>query len=260
MRRLKRPYMRHGIQLPPILQDVSGERLDGTFPIFRKGYNTGIAATFETVYPVSAVYTWLGAATPVDVFSSSANDDGAPAGTGARTIRIWGLNGSFRPIGETITMNGNTVVVSTNSYRRIQGARVLTAGNAGPNVGNISIQDQANTCTLAYIPAGLGRHDGAFWTVPEGKTLYITSWYGAETQNKRTAFTIFAREPGAVFKAYGWIQVISGMQQILFDCPLRFDEKTDIEIMAQAAAGNGNGSAGFNGWYEPSEGNLTQDR
>lgn len=260
MRRLKRPYMRYGIMLPPIYHDISGERLDGTFPVFRSGYNADIAATWETVYADSSVYTWPGAAAQLDVLSSNGNDDGAPAGTGARTVYIWGLNGSFKPVNETITMNGVTAVLTVNSYLRVQGMRVVTAGAAGPNVGNIAAQDQANTYSMGYMSAGYGRFDGAYWTVPEGKTLYITRWYAGEVAEKITEFAIFAREPGGVFKAYCKIQVRNELVDFEFDCPLRFDEKTDIEIMAQAAGAAGNGCAGFHGWYEPSEGNLTQDR
>lgn len=261
MRRLKRPYMRHGIMLPPIHEDISGERLDGTFPIYRHGYNVSIAAsTWETVYAAGALYTWPGAAAQLDILSDNVNDDGNPPGNGARTVYIWGLNGSFRPISETVTLNGMVAVQTTNSYLRVQGIRIATTGTFGRNIGNISVQDLGNTYTLCYMVASMGRQNGAIWTVPEGKTLYITDWMVGEYTGNRTEFVIYGREPGGVFKAYCYVHVNNQSLHMPFTCPLRFDEKTDIQVFCQPFDQGVGGFAAFQGWYEPSEGNLTQDR
>lgn len=197
----------------------------------------------------------------LDILSDNANDDGAPLGTGAQTVYIWGLNGSFRPISETVTLNGVAAVQTVNAYLRVQGIRVATFGASGWNIGNISVQDLGNTYTLCYMVAGMGRHNGCIYTVPEGKTLYITEWHAGEATGQRTEFVINAREPGAGFKSYCGLFVRNQIYGNRFDLPFRFDEKTDIQVMGQTTGQSaGDSCACFQGWVEPSEGNLTQDR
>ena len=81
--------------------------------------------------------TILNTPSTVDISSSSASD--ASAGVGARTIQIVGLGSNQQYQSEIITLNGNTVVTSVNTYYRLFFTRVLTVGTTGYNVGDIYI-------------------------------------------------------------------------------------------------------------------------
>lgn len=110
----------------------------------------------------------------LDVSSSSTADDADPAGTGAWTITVEGLDGNYDEVSETITMNGTTSVNSTQTFLRVNRAYVLTAGSAESNVGNIDILVGGNE--QAYIEADEGQTHQTHYTVPAGHTLVITSF------------------------------------------------------------------------------------
>lgn len=126
-------------------------------PVNLYGFNGGIPATFETVWPESAVYTpTLAALSAPYCASSDAND--TSAGTGARTISVAGINTSFAAFSETVTMNGQTsVVLATANILLINSMEVLTAGSGGLNAGIIQCGTGTNTAgdpavTHSYMP------------------------------------------------------------------------------------------------------------
>ena len=116
-------------------------------------------------------YTFPTSAAVCQVFSSSAND--TSAGTGARTVFVKGLNGSFVEVSETVTMNGTSNVNTTNSYIRVNEFYILTSGSNATNVGNIGCRHTVTNQLLEQIDAGLGTGMGVQFTVPAGKKLLI---------------------------------------------------------------------------------------
>lgn len=142
---------------------------------------------FGYVSDVDNVYidVWEGGAsyvpptTPIQmrIVSSSANDDGSPAGTGAQTVDIHYLDDTYTEQHERLTLNGVTPVntVATNIIR-VNDLHVMTAGSGGVAAGNISLQNIAGTVTYKYIPAGINQDRTSFYTVPAGKIFYLTTW------------------------------------------------------------------------------------
>jgi hypothetical protein len=110
----------------------------------------------------------------VQLISTSAND--TSAGTGARTVKIYYLDSTFTPQTETITLNGTTAVnsISTN-YAYFIKAVVLTSGTGGTAAGNITLQNVGGTLFYARILTGYTQTQSGQYTVPLGKTLYISA-------------------------------------------------------------------------------------
>lgn len=126
----------------------------------------------------------------LNVVSGSAND--TSAGTGARTIRVEGLDANGSWAEENITLNGTTPVVTTSTWLRVIRAYIVTAGSGATNAGAITIKHNTTTANVfSVIKAGRGQAANAVFTVPTGKTARLTSWsvqgYGLTTANEVTA-------------------------------------------------------------------------
>lgn len=135
--------------------------------------DTGAA---EDVWPGGGFLSWLSVATAQEIVSGSAND--AAAGTGARTVLVSGLDGSFIEQSEIATMNGTTAAALTKTYLRINNALVLSAGSGETNDAAITIRDAGGGATRAIIPAGAGISKQSNYTVPAGHSLIVREVFG----------------------------------------------------------------------------------
>jgi len=119
------------------------------------------------------------------IASSSNNDSDSggdnPQSDGARTIQVAGLiNWDTAEITESITLDGTTVVSTTNSYVIIHRAFVLTKGGnaSGPNVGPITMTAATDGTVTALIRAGQGETQMSIYGVPSTQVLYVGRFYG----------------------------------------------------------------------------------
>jgi hypothetical protein len=234
---------------------IAANKVPGHFSVHKFGYNSAVGTTEEVIWTDGNGYSYLSAAEVLKVSSDDANDDGDPAGTGARTVTIEGLDSSWIEQSETITLNGTTAVATSNSYLRVFRAYVVASGSGGVNAGLISINDNADTVTLAEIVAGRGQTQMALWTVPAGHTLFVTNFRAAENNTKKVRVRFYARD-NALSNPSWRIQapelvVNSSSESERFPIPLRFTEKSDIEIRGEEqASGGGDVNASFDGYYE----------
>lgn len=127
----------------------------------------------EDVWSGGGVYPWMTANTSLEIVSGSVND--AAAGTGARTVMINGLNDSYEPVTQTVTLNGTTPVALPTQMFRINNALILTSGTGQVNAGVITIRDAGAGTTRAIIPLGYGITRQSQYTVRAGYTLQIVS-------------------------------------------------------------------------------------
>ena len=93
----------------------------------------------EDVWDGTGAYPHIAAAAAMTISSSSTDDDGAPVGTGALTVRVIGLDTNWLEVSQDVTLNGQTGVALPTSLIRVYRAYVLTVGTGGVNAGDICI-------------------------------------------------------------------------------------------------------------------------
>ena len=133
---------------------------------------------------------------------------------------------------------------------RINRIIVRSAGSGGENVGVVyagtgTVTSGVPANKYATIAAGDNQTLMALWTVPAGYTAYLYETHvtaACTTSNKLLTATIVARPFEEVFQVkdkFG-IQVDGGDIRQVYNFPLKFTEKTDIEVRAIADAGSAN--------------------
>jgi len=113
-----------------------------------------------------------------NIVSSSASDDGSPAGVGARIVKIFGLQSwDTTETSEDVILNGVSSVATSNSYVIIHRIRVVSYGSSGPNVGYIDAVAQTDATITAMILPNEGQTQMAIYGIGSTKTAYMTCYY-----------------------------------------------------------------------------------
>ena len=184
----------------------------------------------------NSAYPYLTAPVTLRVESDEPDDDGA-------TYLIEGLDGDYNPVSESITTDAGTGVgTGTQQFLRVFRAKITS--NGGVNEGNVSITtNDANLTLLAYIIDGNGQTLMSIYTVPAGKTAYLFKLHGSvDKANVGVQFMFFETPFGGSTN----IKHMSGTQggnPIDYDypVPLRFEEKSDLEMRITTSASCGAG-------------------
>lgn len=220
----------------------------GVITINKFGRNPDVDTGTEDIWAVGGLFVPPTAARVHAVVSASAND--TAAGTGARTLSINGLDANYADQTETITMNGVTPVNTAKSYIIIHRAYVATAGSGAVNAGNITAVAAVDGTTSFRIVATKGQTQLGFYLVPAGYTAYLTR-YRASLNAGATAnvdIELFATPFGGAFNLKGTLTLTGGSvsaNEMEYETPLKFAEKTLIRLRATSDANNTNVVASF---------------
>lgn len=233
----------------PYTYDIAEGNVADHTAVRRFGHNADVAASFETVWNGSNLYTYLTSGVTLRLVSSSNND--RPGSSGASQIWLQGLNSNYEMQAEYITLNGTSAVTSANEYLRVFKTRVTGAGSTGYNEGVISTINFLGGTTLSICQIQEAESEEAIFTVPANNTLYITSWKAAENSNKGSEVSIWVRPYSQqVWQKRRTINLINNIFQYYFDFPGIVSEKSDVEIRAKGVLAGANINAKFEGWYE----------
>ena len=163
--------------LPSEVQLAQG--LIGGYSVINKfGLNPAVSSGSvpEDIWGGGGVYTGFPTEDElVTVVSDNAND--TLLGSGARTVRIYGLGTGGVEQNEDIDLAGLTLVDSVNTYTRVFRMYVIASGgssNAAFNAGDIICAHKTTTANIfADILTGQGQSQTAAYTIPAGKTGYL---------------------------------------------------------------------------------------
>jgi hypothetical protein len=244
----------------PYGYDVAEGQISGHSTLFKTGYQATVNNVEVDLWPVLGSYVFPTTEMQMEFTSSSAND--TTDGTGARTVKIWYLTSGFVEKTETITLSGTGVAQTTaTDIYRVNAFRVMTAGTLGCAAGNIDLRHLSNTPIYSRILAGNTRARNSIYTVPVGKTLYITQItysVGHASGGRYARFTLrakyddFAAALALIFYPYHEIGLQDNAISINMDFPIKFPAGTDIKISVISDASNADAicTGAYRGWLE----------
>lgn len=238
---------------------------DGTYPNRQMVKIFGRAPDVDDVYVdawegPTTTYVFPAAAQQMQVVSTSASD--TSAGTGVQKVTIQYLDANYAAQTEVVTLNGTTPVntVATNIIR-VNKMYASQTGTNGYPVGDISLKNTGATVTYSQMKANRNTAQQCIFTVPAGKTMYLSQWFAAAGSATGTHFTqVVLRSKawdgysvtGGGFLTVDPISLQSNSVVQPFIIPIKIPERTDIKVSATSDSSSANVivTASIIGWYE----------
>lgn len=184
-------------------------------------------------------------------------------GTGAQVCRAKGLDGDYAEIAEFFVMNGASAVASTRTdFFRINSWRVIAAGSGKAAAGTIDIRHLSDTPIYSRMVLGDTRARNIFYTVPAGKTLYVTSVTlssGAAVAGRSTRMVTRATyDPSlncalpvmGLFQPFTEVIIQDSAFSRTLEIPTKLPEKTDLKVSVISPDGATYAEAALRGWLE----------
>ena len=159
----------------PYLYDIAEGNVANHNSYAKLGYNGDVGATEEDIITQGGVYPWIPAGgIALEIVSSSGSDN--VASTGVQKVKVTYLDATYAQQSQTFDMNGLTQIPFTDTkILRVNSIRATQVGTTGVAEGNIIVRNVGGATVYRQMTAGFTRGRGATYTVPLGKTLYITS-------------------------------------------------------------------------------------
>lgn len=234
--------------------DMARGFLAGYSLVHKFGANPSISSSSTEDITFSGAINWLTAATTVRVKSGGNAADVNSSGAGARTITVVGLNSSWAEVEEDIALAGGSAsAVTTTTFIRINRAYVKTVGTYSvANTGNITIENGSGGTNLVVIEAGVGQTQSSAFTVPVGKTAYLTRISSVVDANKAVTMRMFQRrDADDVTVPFTGKRMVAIFPQLIgqaartFESYPLFPAKTDLWWAGTTGSGN-TAAAGVN--------------
>jgi len=218
----------------------------GTQVVHKFGNNPSVgSSSYEDVWILGGTFGgWFQSTQSLEILSSNTND--TLLGTGARVVKIYGLNSNWDGINEEVSLNGTSAVSLSNSYIRITRLYVKQTGTyGGSNLGNITLRVSGGGASCGYIDIGDGQSEQTMYSIPRGKTAYLTK-ITCEASSSNGSNIIFLKRENAnsvIAPFQGAKRVITkfddlvGVAHLDFYSYVSFPEYTDLWFIAKSTGG-----------------------
>lgn len=222
--------------------------LDNVYSEFKFGFADALPTTEKTVWDIDAVYAYPSSAIQMKVSSSSGLD--TSAGTGARTVRVFGLDQNWELADEVVIMTGQAEKLTDTTFIRVFRAHVVTAGTGESNAGDIyvgtgTVSTGVPATKYAKMLIGNNQTLMSVYTIPANTTGVLLNFFVSTVKNENVTFRLITREEGSVFRTRDkftlYQQNVSSPRYYGVAIP----PKTDIEIRGVASTSTSAVSASF---------------
>ena len=173
--------------------DISRGFAGGQSGVSKFGSNPNVSSSSTEDIIFQGTINWLQAATTVRVKAGNTND--TAAGSGAQQVIVEGLDENWEEQTETLVTNGTSAgTAGSITFIRLNRAYVGNVGTySGANAGNVTIENSSGGTDLLTIEAGVGQTQSSVYTVPAGKTAYLTRMRVSSTSAKASDISMWQR-------------------------------------------------------------------
>lgn len=182
---------------------------------------------------------------------------------GAQAVKIEYLDTAYATKTEIVILDGATEVNLTGTPFRINSLRVIATGSSNTSSATgLTLKAQTPTATVySFITGGFTKARNSVYTVPAGKTLYVTQFsasYGTTGNANKEYARIFTKAnaegatrflTGNIFFPYTEVMAQNSTVVAHIDVPTKLMAMTDLKISAVATA-SGAISTVLRGWIE----------
>jgi len=206
---------------------IANGDVEGYAAVNKFGLIDGTSSNPTTIWTGNSLYTWQTEANTVSANSFAGQ---------TQTITVQGLDENYAEAEEDIVLTAATETAETSQkFIRVHRAFIKTGDT---NTANVNINHHSSDDLISQISEGYGQTLQAFYTVPAGKTAYLSKFRVSSAKQQSAIVTLFVRPFGGAFRAQALISLYSGVGVTIFDTPLRITEKSDIEVRTSTSQNN----------------------
>ena len=224
--------------------EISKGTVPGHWKIHKFGHNEALSTNLETIWSGSNIYTYPPAATIMNLTSTDVDDN--MGGSGAWGVTVYGLDGNYDMINETMQLNGQNPIPTTLKYLRVYRVFTRQAGATGYNEGIIYLGTGATIGGVpvnkyAIIDQNYGQTMMTQFTIPNGYTGYLKHFtITCFTANKNFESYLRIRWIGESWRRMEESNTIAGSGlTVPYEPPLPIIAKTDIEFIGKMDVAGG---------------------
>lgn len=217
-----------------LVRGASGLHKFGAVPSMSQSQTGTIWDVNDTVYPWSA----FSVASVLTAQAVNASDNN-------KILTLEGLDSDYNFITDTITLSSSGTASTTKTFLRVFRGYISTGDN---NVGAIDVR--VASTTVLYINIGLAQTLMCIYTVPAGKTLYLTKGVFTAQSGADGNGKFFVRFFGqSAFRIQHTFEIVGagGQYEYNFTTPFGIPEKSDIDVRLITRTNNGRYTAAFDG-------------
>lgn len=246
----------------PYLYDIAEGNVTDHTPFYKLGYNGDVGSTEEDIITAGGVYPWIAAGAGIALEVVSTSGDDTLAGTGVQKVRVSFLDADYAAKTEIISLAGATPVpLVDTTVLRVNALRATQTGTGLVAAGEITCRLVGGAATVyRTITTGYTRGRGLAYTVPLGKTLYLTSitvssghttsgkvvrWIGRAQVDDTAPTTRIA-----FFHPFFEIITQDSHAHINFDMPIVIPATADLKVSAVSNAAASFCTCALRGWLE----------
>lgn len=227
--------------------NIAQDHFDGITQILKFGRNDTMASGVrEDVWDGSSIYTWPATADITHIKAAASGDEGL-------NIEIQGLDTDYALVTQEKALDGtdsSTLVALDTALRRVFRKKVKDSTDA---TNDIECYNSAGTTLYSRISTPFNQTLMALYTVPAGKTAYLTRYYCMVNKkvNASVEVELYVRPFGEVFQLKHNGVIASGgdahwdFNFFPHSPPMKIEEKSDIKLTGIASAAGVDSSAGF---------------